>query len=171
MRATAKQLSVIDYMRMRLEQERQKQAELAGVVYEEGERAFKYDSLNEHLVTLSLTRAAKRKEWKLFARLSIGWVLNHAFFVMLLLTFTVYGCVFEETSTVDHSDELLMYSWAWSIMQRFVVNEPFIIILGVLIPMLFATEFCANMCTESCNNVLGVAVAMCITFLKRMRRA
>ena len=39
-----------------------------------------------------------------------------------------------------------------------------------MIPMLFATECCANLCTESCNNVLGVAVAMCITFMRRMRK-
>ena len=63
-----------------------------------------------------------------------------------------------------------MYSWAWSILQRFAVNEPAIIIVSVLIPLLFATECCANLCTESCNNVLGVFVAMLITFLKRMRR-
>ena len=71
---------------------------------------------------------------------------------------------------LDNS-ELLMYSWGWSIMQRFAVNEPFLILIGVLLPLLFATECCANLCTESCNNALGVAVAMCITFLKRMRRA
>ena len=45
--------------------------------------------------------------------------------------------------------------------------EPLIILIGVLLPMLFATEFCANACTESCNNVLGVGLAVVITFLKR----
>ena len=93
---------------------------------------------------------------------------NHFFFTALLLVFAVYGCVFDEASSVDNSDELLMYSWAWSIMQRFIVNEPVLIGMSVLIPMLFATECCANLCTESCNNVLGVAVAMCITCVKRM---
>ena len=97
-------------------------------------------------------------------------------------------------------------------MQRFIVNEPVIIAMAVLIPLLFASECCANMCTEvsqymcacmctditsgryarlrgarltracaptpppppraqSCNNALGVAVAMPITFFKRMKRA
>ena len=55
-------------------------------------------------------------------------------------------------------------------MQRFVVNEPVLIAMAVLIPLLFATECCANLCTESCNSVLGVAVAMMITFFKRMKR-
>ena len=39
-----------------------------------------------------------------------------------------------------------------------------------MIPLLFATECCANMCTESCNNALGVAIAIVITFFKRMKR-
>jgi len=55
-------------------------------------------------------------------------------------------------------------------VQRFVVNEPMIILVGVLLPILFATECCANLCTESCNNAIGVGIAMCITFLKRMKR-
>ena len=48
--------------------------------------------------------------------------------------------------------------------------EPILIIVGVMLPMLFATEFCAKLCTESINNVLGVAFAVCITFSKRMKR-
>ena len=64
----------------------------------------------------------------------------------------------------------VMYAKKCLEMQRFVVNEPAIILVGVLVPLLFATECCANLCTESCNNVLGVFVAMLITFFKRMRR-
>jgi hypothetical protein len=55
-------------------------------------------------------------------------------------------------------------------MQRFVINEPVIIATAVLLPLLFATECCANMCTESCNNALGIAIAVMITFFKRMKR-
>ena len=42
--------------------------------------------------------------------------------------------------------------------------EPLIIliVIGVLLPMLFATDFCANACTESCNNVLGETLAVVI---------
>jgi len=29
-----------------------------------------------------------------------------------------------------------MYSWAWSMVQRFVVNEPVIIFFSVMIPLL-----------------------------------
>ena len=95
--------------------------------------------------------------------------------------FVVYGCVFDELyeaqkiNATATTDELLMYSWGWSIMQahasrtlearthctpthvllrhrsavqRFVVNEPVLIAMAVLIPLLFASECCANMCTE-----------------------
>ena len=47
--------------------------------------------------------------------------------------------------------------------------EPLIILIGVLLPMLFAPELCANACTESCNNVLSVGLAVVITFLKRLK--
>ena len=137
---------------------------------ERPERIFRYDSLNEHLVALSLSRAIAQKEWQHAQWLMLGWLANHVVFTAMLLVFLVYGCVFEELSERDNS-QLLMYSWGWSLMQRFVVNEPVIILIGVLLPMLFATECCANMCTESCNNALGVGVATCITFLRRMRRA
>ena len=48
--------------------------------------------------------------------------------------------------------------------------EPLIIFMGALIPMLIATEVCTNLCSESCNNVLGVGFAVIITALKRMKR-
>ena len=86
-------------------------------------------------------------------------------FTLLLLIFTVYGCEFAQLSEAG-----FLSSWLWSLGQRFLVNEPFIILLGVLTPMLFATECCANLCTETCNNALGVGVAVCITVLKRLRR-
>ena len=143
------------------------------ILFAAGERIFRYDSLNEHLVMLSLSRALKRREWRRAGRLALGWLANYFIFTALLLVFVVYGCVFDETSTLDEgeSDALLLYSWAWSILQRFVVNEPAIILVGVMVPLLFATECCANLCTESTNNVLGVCIAMLITFFKRMRRA
>ena len=77
----------------------------------------------------------------------------------------VYGCEFAHLSV-----GAFLQSWLWSIGQRFVVNEPVIILIGVLVPILFATECCANLCTETCNSALGIGVAVCITVLKRLRR-
>ena len=62
------------------------------------ERLFNYASLNEHLLVLSLTRAVKRREWRQVGRISLGWLFNHAAFVLLLLVYVVYGCVFEQIS-------------------------------------------------------------------------
>ena len=174
-RAAAKKRSIIDFMRARLAQSREERfaSEEEQKLFAAGERIFRYDSVNEHLVMLSLSRALKRREWRRAGRLALGWLANYFIFTALLLVFVVYGCVFDETSTLDEgeSDALLLYSWAWSILQRFVVNEPAIILVGVMVPLLFATECCANLCTESTNNVLGVCIAMLITFFKRMRRA
>jgi len=180
---SARRLSIVDFMRARLAAEKARSSQAthtAGRPVDEhngeerraGERVLRYDSLNEQLAMLSLSRAVKLKQWRRAGRLALGWALNHACFTVLLLLFVTYGCRFEAESelTKQQSQELLLYSWAWSIMQRFVINEPVIIFIGVLLPMIFATECCANLCTESFNNLLGVAVAVCITFLKRLRR-
>ena len=42
--------------------------------------------------------------------------------------------------------------------------------LSALVPVLFASQACANLCTESCNNFLGVGFAVCITFMKRLKK-
>ena len=67
-------------------------------------------------------------------------------------------------------DEALMVSWLWSVAQRFLVNEPFIIIFGAIVPLLFASQFCSNLCTESCNNALTVGVTILVNCLKSLRR-
>ena len=118
---------------------------------------------------LSLTRALQRRQWRHAARITLGWAFNHAAFVLLLLVYVVYGCVFEQISAADNSEAFLL-SWLWSILQRFVAMEPIIILFGALVPMLFASEACANLCTESCNNALGIGFAVCITFLKRLKK-
>lgn len=41
---------------------------------------------------------------------------------------------------------------------------------GLLLPMLFATECCANLFTEGCNNALGVGCAVCVSFLESLKR-
>ena len=117
-------------------------------------------------------------------------------FAFMLIIFVIYGCRFqaiyaegvpgEGNSTEGGSgeagsggnstddgvdpDAALFVSWAWSVGQRFLINEPFIILFGFLLPLLFATEFCANLCTESCNNVLTVVVTVVIKSLKSVRR-
>ena len=132
------------------------------------ERLFNYASLNEHLLVLSLTRAVKRGEWRQVWRISLGWLFNHAAFVLLLLVYVVYGCVFEQISAADNSEAFLL-SWLWSILQRFVAMEPIIILFGALVPMLFASEACANLCTESINMAVATAFAALVSFAKMLK--
>ena len=42
--------------------------------------------------------------------------------------------------------------------------------MGVLLPMLLASSYCANLFTESCNTVIGESLAMCATFMQRLRQ-
>lgn len=56
-----------------------------------------------------------------------------------------------------------------SILQRFVINEPMLILLSKGVPMLFTTELCANICGETAVNLLDLAVqgvAACIKEIK-----
>ena len=164
------------------------------------ERKFSYDSLQEHLLRHSLRRAIRRRDWRYAGWITVGWTFNLLIFVGLMLIFTVYGCRFKEeyaesealalrieqerilvngsigngtlgsNATGVNPDEALMVSWLWSVGQRFLVNEPFIILFGALVPLLFASAFCSNLCTESCNNTLTVAVTIVVTCLKSLRR-
>ena len=42
--------------------------------------------------------------WPLHAQIATGWLLNHAFFTMLLLVFMTYGCRFEEESDLSEKE-------------------------------------------------------------------
>ena len=133
------------------------------------ERQFVYASLNEHLVRLSLSRALRNCDWRRALQITLGWLINYLLFAFLLVVYIVYGCVFESLSAEDNS-EAFFWSWMWSLAQRFVAMEPLIILFGALVPVLFASQACANLCTESCNNFLGIGFAVCITFMKRLKK-
>ena len=63
------------------------------------------------------------------------------------------------TCTAHHA--LLTCVYASSAVQRFIVNEPVIIAMAVLIPLLFASECCANMCTEV-SQYMHMHMCMCV---------
>ena len=63
----------------------------------------------------------------------------------------------------------MLFSWGISIFQRFVVNEPLLILLYKGLPMLFTTAFCANVCGESVVNILGLIVEGIITCIKQIK--
>ena len=57
-------------------------------------------------------------------------------------SFHRYGCqIYMLTAAVDLTGKELALSWAWSVMQRFVINEPILICAARYMPMLGEVDF------------------------------
>ena len=107
-------------------------------------RTYSYASLNEHLLVQSLTRSWARKDWRAVGRILFGWTANVVLFGGMCLLFALYGCeIYLATSAAEVTGRELILSWVWSIFQRFIVNEPALILAGKGLPMLFSSAFCA----------------------------
>jgi hypothetical protein len=133
-------------------------------------RVFSYDSLNEHLLRQSLSQSLARKDWRSVGRIVFGWTMSLTVFFGLLFTFSLYGCEIYAYSEVSASTgQELALSWLITIFQRFIVNEPCLILLGKCIPMCFASETMENVCGESVANFLGLTVEAAIALLKRLK--
>ena len=65
--------------------------------------------------------------------------------------------------------QALLLSWGFSIFQRFVINEPCLILLSKGVPMLFTSELCANVCGETLVNLLDLVVQGITTFIKHIK--
>ena len=55
-------------------------------------REYSHASLNEHMLTKSLTRSIRDRHWRAVALISTGWALNLTCFLGLLFVFVLYGC-------------------------------------------------------------------------------
>ena len=128
---------------------------------------FSYASLNEHMLRHSLRRTLKMRDGRAVARILFGWGGNWLAFFALLAAFMLYACEF---GTFDSSSKVLLLSWLWSIGQRFIVNEPLLIGLAKGLPMLFSSPVCANLCSESCVNVLAVISQVIVSICKVLTR-
>ena len=134
-------------------------------------RLYSYESLSDYFIRQSLTKSIKRRDWKAVVRLSVGWLLSYIIFWGLLLVFTLYGCeIYFFASENNATGTELLLSWAWSLFQRFIVNEPILILVGKLVPMLFSTALCANVCGETIANLAGYVVSGIMAFVKALRR-
>ena len=73
--------------------------------------------------------------------------------------------------TLDSPDnaDTFTQSWLWSIAQRWLAMEPILIALPVLLPLLCATRFCTNLCSEGMNQAVGVTFAVIVIVAKRLR--
>ena len=95
----------------------------------------------------------------------------------MMFTFSAYGCELfegieyrgENDNPAGNSDEL-MVGWAFSMFQRFVVNEPMLVLAAKGLPMLFASAFCANCCGESIVALLTVMVNGIVSCIGQMSR-
>lgn len=133
------------------------------------ERKFSYASLDEHLLRQSLRRSLQRRDWRSAANIALGWALNWALTLTLMSVFTLYGCELIGTQGDSQIGQQIVLSWCWSLFQRFIINEPMLIFIATGAPALFATECCANMCTESCSTCLGLFVEAIKAFMQTLR--
>lgn len=137
-------------------------------------REYSHASLNEHMLTKSLTRSLEERNWRRVAFIAAGWALNLVCFLGLLLVFVLYGCELFSTDPEVVSGEpadwrALVVSWGFSVFQRFVVNEPMMILVSKGMPILFTTEFCANVCGETIVNLLDVMVQAIVACIKEIK--
>lgn len=63
-----------------------------------------------------------------------------------------------------------MWTWTWSVVQRFVINEPLLIIGRVGFPMLLHSAYCAGVYTEACIHCMDPWVEMFMNVIKALTR-
>ena len=134
-------------------------------------RAFSYASLNEHLLSQSLTRSWTRRDHRTIARILFGWLSNLALFLGLMFIFSLYGCELFSTEAIGPTAnwQELLATWGFSLFQRFIVNEPMLIVISKGAPILFTSAFCANVCGETIVNLLGLMVAAIATCIRNIK--
>jgi hypothetical protein len=141
----------------------------SGRVQPQPKRVFSYESLNEHLLQQSLSCSIERRDWRSVGRIVSGWTMSLIVFFGLLFTFSLYGCEIYADSVSPATGQELVFSWLITLFQRFIVNEPCLILLGKCIPVCFASETMENVCGESVANFLGLCVEAGLACLKRLR--
>ena len=114
-------------------------------------RSFSYESLDEGMLKASLSQSIKREDWPTVRKIILGWSLSLGCFLVMLFTFACYGCLlFEDrrermdTNVPPGNTDELLIGWGFSAGQRFILHEPTLILAAKGLPILFASEFCAN---------------------------
>ena len=79
------------------------------------------------------------------------------------------GCEFYSVESEPTAGKALLLSWTWSVVQRFMINEPALIFVGKGFPMLVASEACANLCGETVANVVGVLFEVLLAIAKELK--
>ena len=72
------------------------------------------------------------------------------------------------TDPSGNTDEFVI-AWAFSAFQRFVMHEPMLILASKGLPILFATECCANCCGESIVNLLSLVFEVIAAAIQQLK--
>ena len=122
------------------------------------------------MLRLSLRHALRRRDFRCAASIAGTWCLSWLVFVGLMLTFSLYACEFYLERKDATNQQELMLSWGWSIGQRFLLNEPAMIVLAKGLPLLLASELCQR-CAPCCTEGLGEAIANIIDVIISVLRS
>jgi hypothetical protein len=131
------------------------------------DRKFSYASLDDWMLVQSLTRSVHLRHWADVRRILFGWVASLVVWFGLLITFIFYAC---ELFVGGGMWQQLIFAWIFCVFQRFVVNEPALILAAKGFPILFASEFFANSCGETIVNLLDLsvqAITSCFAFMTK----
>ena len=138
-------------------------------------RTYSYASLNETLLVSSIGYTVKKRMWRAVVKILFGWLCSYLCFVGQLIVISAYGCeLFEgmayrdptSSPPVGNTDEFWV-TWGFSVLQRFVINEPMLIVIARGLPMLFATACCANCCGETIQGCLAVTLTAVVNCIKQ----
>jgi hypothetical protein len=108
-------------------------------------------------------------EWQAAWSLLLGWFLNLSLTLGLLQIFLMYACEFATLPGVEDTHLIqreLMFGWAWSILQRLVLNEPLIIVGSRGLPLMLHSSICACLCTEAIVEYISQAVEASASVVK-----
>ena len=158
-----------------------------------------YASLDESLLNRSLSESLRLKNSAAVRKILLGWSLSVCALFAMLATFACYGCLLFEDRRQEADDALLgnttellirrrlaakakakrqrppgnsdelIIAWALSSFQRFVLHEPALILAAKGLPILFASEVCANFCGEAIVGSLSLMFTCLMQALKRLK--
>ena len=126
-------------------------------------------SQDHHLVRHSVIAALRHRDWPRAAPILLTWFLQLGCCTGLAMLFSVYGCkLTTDSPTVDSRDVFM--AWVISIIQRFVLLEPFLITLATVLPVLVQDSKVMSVvfpcCVEQLNSGLGTCISCLNWFLR-----
>ena len=116
--------------------------------------------------TLFIERPLNKKR---LAKLLFGWGFNWTVFWCLTMLFISYGCSFSGEGTTKDEQEALLQGWLIAVALRFALFEPAMILMGVFMPMLFASEVMGNLCGETVMNFMEHTSHIIIAFISSLK--